>query len=346
MTVCLTVAGAGLIGRRHAQAIAAAEGVALAAIVDPSDAAAEVAAQYAVPHFRTLEEHFEAGTPDGVILATPNQAHVSGGMACIDALVPVLVEKPLADDLAEGQALVEAATAADVPLLTGHHRRHNPLIARAKQVIDEGRLGQITAVQGTCWLTKPDEYFQTEWRRLKGAGPVYLNLIHDVDLLRHLCGDITSVHAMESNAVRGHEVEETAAILLRFANGALGTVTVSDAVVAPWSWELTARENPAYPATPEDCYRIGGTQGALSLPNLSLWTCPEDRSWWAPIAATKLPFGFDDPLVRQVTQFAAVIRGEEKPLVSGLDGLAALRVIEAVKRSAETGQTITLPPSE
>ena len=78
-----------------------------------------------------------------------------------------------------------------------------------------------------------------------GAGPVLVNLIHDIDLLRFLCGPITSVRALMSNAVRRNPVEETAGILLGFASGAIGTVTVSDAVPAPWSWELTAGENPA-----------------------------------------------------------------------------------------------------
>ena len=73
-----------------------------------------------------------------------------------------------------------------------------------------------------------------------------MNLIHDMDLLRHLCGEVTSVQAFESNAARGIR-EDSAVILLRFANGALGTVTVSDTIVAPWSWELTTGgENPAY----------------------------------------------------------------------------------------------------
>ncbi len=68
--------------------------------------------------------------------------------------------------------------------------------------------------------------------------------------------------------MRGNPIEETAAILLSFANGALGTFSVSDTTAAPWSWELTARENPAYPATGQACYMIGGTEGALELPGL------------------------------------------------------------------------------
>ncbi len=103
------------------------------------------------------------------------------------------------------------------------------------------------SVEATCWLAKPDDYFEVAWRREAGAGPIFTNLIHDIDLMRALCGDVTSVQAIETNAIRGHAVEESAAVLLRFENGALGTLNVSDATVAPWSWETTSGENRGFP---------------------------------------------------------------------------------------------------
>jgi predicted dehydrogenase len=340
MTLRLALAGAGLIGRRHARAVALAEGVELSAIADPDPAAAPVAAAQGVPLYGSLEELIAADRPDGVILATPNQLHAEQAGVCIAAGLPTLIEKPLATDLASAERIVAKGRAAGVPLLTGHHRRHNPLIAKAREVIAAGQLGRIVAVQATTWFYKPDAYFETDWRRRQGAGPVYLNLSHDIDLLRHLCGEIATVHAVESRMARGNEVEDTAAIVLTFAGGALGTMSVSDSVVAPWSWELTARENPMYPATGQSCYLIGGSERSLSLPDLSIWSNPAQRSWSEPIGATRLVCDFEDPLVRQIRQFAAVIRGEEEPLVSAEEGLRTLRVIEAIKTSARTGSTI------
>lgn len=205
----------------------------------------------------------------------------------------------------------------------------------------EGSLGSIVTVQATCWFYKPDDYFDTSWRSKPGAGPVFLNLVHDIDLLRHLCGEVASVQALESSNVRGFEVEDTAAILLGFQNGALGTINVTDTSVAPWSWEMTARENPAYSATPESCYLIGGTQASLSLPNLTLWHNESQRSWWNPLSSTKIAFDFENPLDAQIRQFAAVIRGEELPLVSAEEGLKTLRVIEAIKHAAGTGEAVS-----
>ena len=78
------------------------------------------------------------------------------------------------------------------------------------------------------------------------------------------------MHAMASNAVRGFEVEDTAVISLRFASGALGSLTLSDTAASPRSWEQTSGENPDFPRHPEeDCCFITGTQGSLALPELS-----------------------------------------------------------------------------
>lgn len=328
------VVGVGLIGQRHAEAVCSSATGELAAVVDPSPVAAAFAEQLGVRCFSKLSQLLESGLVDGVVLSTPNEFHVSQALACISAKLPVLVEKPLAVDLAGAKAIVDASDAAGVPVLTGHHRRHNPLISRAKELISEGGLGRITAVQATTWFYKPDDYFDVGWRTQPGAGPVYLNLIHDIDMLRHLCGEIVQVQAMESNTIRGHAVEDTAVILLRFADGALGTLSVSDCTVAPWSWESTSRENPAFPVTNEVCCQIGGTQGSLAIPDLSLWQYPQKTGWMEPISALKQPFAMRDPLVRQIDHLVSVINGEQTPLVSARDGMINQEIIEAVKCSA------------
>lgn len=340
--VKLAVLGAGLIGKRHIEYVAAEPVAKLSAVIDPSPAGQALARDHGTKWFPDFAAMMTAHRPDGVIIATPNQIHVTNGLESITAGIPALVEKPIADDVASATMLVEAAEAAGVPLLVGHHRRHNPMIQAAKRAIEAGHLGRVLAVHGFCWFFKPDDYFDVAWRREKGAGPVFLNLIHDIDNLRHLCGDIVSVHAFESNDVRKYAVEETAVIALRFASGALGTVSVSDSIVAPWSWELTAGENPAYHRTGESCYQIGGTHGSLTIPYLDLWHNPDKRSWWEPVRRERLHYSQQDPLRLQVQQFCKVIRGEEDPLVTGREGLEALRVIEAVKLSAVTGRLIRL----
>ena len=87
---------------------------------------------------------------------------------------------------------------------------------------------------------------------------------------------------------------------------------------------------------------LGGTKGALSIPDLSVWSHGDTPDWWSPISATRAPRDASDPLVNQIAHFAEVIRGNAEPLVSGLEGLRTLRVVEAIQQSAETGKTVHL----
>jgi len=341
--VAIAVVGAGLIGRQHIERIVAGAGVRLACVVDPTPEAKALAERHDAAWAPDIATMLREGGADGAIVATPNQLHVDHGLACVEAGLPVLVEKPLADEPAAARRLVETAEAAGVPVLTGHHRRYNPLIRAARERIAGGAVGRIIAVHATCWFFKPDDYFAPEWRRSPGAGPVFINLIHDIDLLRHLCGEIVAVQAAESNAMRGNPVEETAVILLHFANGALGTVTVSDTVVSPWSWELTSRENGLYRPSGEECYLIGGTHGSLTVPANALWRNSGERSWHQPVERSVGPVEAEDPLTLQMAHFRDVVLGRAEPLVSGREGLRTLEVIAAIKRATRSGSTERVP---
>ncbi len=338
----LAVIGAGLVGKKHIALIRQSPICRLVCIVDPDEGARKLAEDLSVHWYPSVDKMCAEEMVDGAIVATPNQFHVEHGLRLIDHGVPVLIEKPLASDVAGARQLVAAAEAAKVPLLTGHHRRHNPLIQKAKAMIDDGQIGRPVSLSMTCWLMKPEAYYEADWRTKKGAGPIYINLIHDLDLARHFLGDVKKVMAMQSSATRGFEVEDTAVILLEFVNGALGTINLSDTIVSPWSWELSSAENADYPTTTEHAYMIGGSTGALAVPNLSLWAAEDKPSWWQPIKQVKPVYGSADPLVRQIEQFVAVITENEAPLVNGADGLASLILIEAVKRAAETGETVYL----
>lgn len=342
--IALSVAGYGLVGRRHAEAIAQVRGVEAVAVIDSDPAARARAEQDGYVSHASLEECLSDGRVDGVILSTPNALHVEQALICVEAGCPVLIEKPIATRSNEAEGLVARAASRGVPILVGHHRRHNPLIHRAREIIDSGEIGDIRAVQATCWFYKPDAYFdQAPWRRRAGAGPISVNLVHDVDLLRFLCGDVATVRAVAHPARRGGDNEDVASALLEFTNGAIGTVTVSDSIVAPWSWEMTAAEYPIYPRTSESCYLIGGSSGSLSLPDLRVWRHANGASdWWTPISATSEIRGATDPLVNQIAHFAEVIQGKAEPLVSGAEGLQTLRVIEAIQHAAASGSRVDL----
>lgn len=342
----IAVAGAGYIGQAHMAVAQASPACTLSAIVDPSPAAAAVAAQAGVPLYASIDELLARDRPDGLVLATPNQLHVPQALQCIDAKLPILLEKPIATSVAEGEQLLERVEETGARVLVGHHRAHSPIMAKARQVVESGQLGRLVSVMGSATFLKPDHYFaDAPWRREIGGGPILLNMIHEVHNLRMLCGEIVAVQAFASQAARGFPVEDTVAINLRFASGALGSFMLSDTAACPRSWEQTSQENKAYPSyADEDCYVIAGTNGSLSVPTMRLKTYPrpEDRSWWKEFEVGVVGLVRDDPLKHQIAHFGAVVRGEAAPLVSARDGLQNLRVTEAIAEAARSGQVVQL----
>lgn len=340
----IAVVGAGSIGQAHMGAAQQSGTVVLSALVDPAPAAKALATKAGVPCYLSLDALLAAQCCDAVVLATPNQLHVPQALQCLSAGLPTLLEKPIAPTVVEAQQLVLAAEARKSKLLIGHHRAHSPIMAKAREVVQSGQLGRLVSVMGSAQFFKPDHYFDDgPWRRELGAGPVLLNMIHEVHNLRMLCGEITAVQAFTSNAVRGFAVEDTVAINLRFASGALGTFMLSDTAACARSWEQTSQENTAYPNyDDEDCYVVSGTFGSLSVPTLRLKTYAqsEDRSWWKPFEQSTIGVVREDPIQLQMEHFGQVARGEVSPLVSARDGLANLRITEAIMQSAHTGHIV------
>ena len=342
----IAVAGAGVIGRRHIELLRHHAQTVLCALIDPAPAAAQLALAEGVPHYHSIEQYLSAceaeDRPDGIILATPNAMHVAGAMLCLHHAIPALIEKPVADTLAEAEKLIAAQDHSATPLLVGHHRRHSPILASVKQAIADGKLGRQVSVTGTALFHKPDDYFTAgPWRTMAGGGPLLINLIHEIDGLRYLLGEIVAVQAMASNAVRGFDVEDSAVISLRFASGALGSFTLSDTAASPRSWEQTSGENHAYDAHPaEDCYFITGKHGSLAVPSMRLWTYEGEHSWFAPLTLNELPSPRTDPLAHQLDHFCEVIRGHAAPLVSVRDAVQSLRVTLAIIEAASSGNTI------
>lgn len=322
--------GAGQFGRRHIETIRNEPQCELVAVADPAYAGEKAFSDY--------RQMLDQAKPDGVVIATPNALHVPVGLACIERGVPVLVEKPIAETVALANQLVAAAERSRVPLLVGHHRRHNPIVEKAREIVQGGGIGRLTAVAALWLLQKPADYFDVAWRREAGGGPLLINAIHDIDDLRFICGEIEEVRAMTSNRARNFSVEDTAAVALRFANGALGTLTVSDAVAAPWSWELASGENPVYPRQDQNCYFFTGTQGSLALPSLELHSYKGKKGWYAPLTGEKLEVKHEDPQARQLRHFCRVIRGEEKPRIDGADATRTLAVVEAIRAAAAAQQ--------
>ena len=171
-----------------------------------------------------------------------------------------------------------------------------------------------------------------------------INLIHDLDVLRFICGEIRQVYAQSGSSARGLEVEDSLSITLSFASGALGSIVASDAAPSPWSYELTSGENSYYFHTSENSYYFLGTRAALALPKMELWRYadPARAGWQHPLEQSLRKVARADPLVRQLEHFCRVVRREEPPLVDGRDGTRSLAVALAVLESIDRETPVEL----
>lgn len=336
----LCVIGAGSIGARHIAVACCSDRVSLTAIVEPDPARRAHFADLGLP---------VVATPDDVpretraaIYATPTGAHHANVLDGLARGWAVLVEKPIAATVRNARAMDRAAQVAGLPLITGHHRRCHPFSQAARSAITE--LGDLVGVQGLWSLRKHDSYYDIPWRCQPGAGPLMTNLSHEIDLLRFLIGEITDVTALSSSARRGLEIEDTAAIAIRFENGALGSFMISDAGASPWSFEAATAENPAIAASHQDYVRIIGTQGALEFPALTRWTRsgPGEIEWSKPLKRQPgASFPKVDPLLEQINRFAALANGaEDDILCTPTAATAALEITLAVALSAKSGRPV------
>ena len=334
----LGLIGLGWIGQRHLDLATAEPECQLTAVADP----AVNRAPAGVAHYSSHVEMLDSEQLDGVIVAAPTQLHAPIGLQCVQRRLPVLIDKPFTDTVESGRELVEAANARGVAIAVGHHRRFDPAVRAAREILRSGEIGELVGVSGLWAVRKPDAYYEIEWRRKPGGGPVLINLIHDIDMLRFCCGEIESVYAETASGRREFEVEESGAIILRFASGALATISFSDQAPSPWGWERATADNPSIPGTGENCFRFFGTKGAFEFPNIAFWQNVPDvePSWLAPISREARPIPPRAALAAQLKSFCEVVRGECEPVIGPADALATLAATVAIQESARRGSPV------
>jgi len=336
----IAVVGVGLIGKKHVRLLKSNPKFELAAVVNPSDIE-DMPELNQVDHFRSHHQLLGEKRIEAAIIASPNETHADIAIDFINAGIPVLIEKPLASSLEEGERIITAAAARDVPVLMGHHRRYNPLVDEMKLTIKSKRLGELVAFSGVWGAFKPDGYFETAWRIGETGGLILINLIHEIDYLQAMLGPVESLCALAGRKKRNRPGEESVVVALRFVSGVVGTVTISDSVSTPWTWEQATGENePSFPMTGLSPYRFMFSGGSVEFPSMNTWhqVTPD---WTSPHEFERLD-RLKSPMqmvfVDQIDHFHDVARRKALPRVTAEDGLEALKVARAVKR-AITGAT-------
>jgi len=142
----LAVIGIGLIGLRHAELIAAHPMASVVGLCDVDPSRRAVADRLGVPFYTSVAELLERERPTGVVIATSNATHADVAEICAQRTIHLLIEKPIASTLDEARRIGETAQSGGIGVLVGHHRRHNPLVQKTRELVREGALGRLTGV--------------------------------------------------------------------------------------------------------------------------------------------------------------------------------------------------------
>ncbi len=328
----ILVAGAGLIGIRHCRHIAELPGMNLAGVIEHD---AERLKGLNAPGFASFEA---VDVPvDGVVIATPTHLHREHARQAAMRGWHMLIEKPVAETLEEADEIVDIAERGGVKTLVGHHRRHHGLVQKLKSLVEGGAIGRPIGTAMIWAMGKPDNYFKGNWRDGPHGSPVLINLVHDIDLLRFVLGEISHVTAMAGLKLRGKERVESGTASLDFENGAVGSILFSDASASPWGFEAGTGENPNIATTGQDMLWIIGQRGGISFPSLTVWSGAADWSKAPLMVRHEAQSGI--PLVRQLEHFCAVMNGKCAPLCSAEDGRQTLSVALKVQAAMEGAKT-------
>ncbi len=311
----LLIAGLGLIGARHLEHALRVPGIEVVGVVDPVVASD-------LPRWDAIEDvDVEA---DAIVIATPSHLHGDHAEAAAARGWHMLIEKPVAHSLEAADRIISVSGAAGVQTLVGHHRRHHSCVVALKDLLDRGEIG-VPVLASLIWsMKKPDDYFLGNWRAGADGSPVLINLVHEVDLLRHLFGEVTAVQGIGANALRGAGRVESGVVGLGFASGVSASIAFADCAVSPWGFEAGTGENPNIGTTGEDYLRVTGTKGSVGFPSLTVWSGAAD--WSEPAQPVSREVVRNVPLEAQLAHFRDVVAGRAAPVVSAVEGRKSLEV--------------------
>jgi predicted dehydrogenase len=322
--------GAGGIAGAHARAYRQLGSEGLVRVLGVCDvdaaAASRRAAELSAPHVSTDYRDLLALDLDAVDICLPHDLHAPVALAAIARGRHVLVEKPLATSLADGERMVDAARAAGVVLQVGHNERFDPQYQEMKGLLDRGVIGEVFAARAdhNQDLRLPEGHWLRSEHR-SGGGAVIGSGIHRVDLLRWFLGEVREVYSVHRVLPDRLEGEAAALTMLRFEGGAVATLSTNWAVRrSPW-YELMWLYG-----TRGSVHNVGGLHVDSEL-------LPECDGGFV-----QRPLPPKDSFTEEIRHFAACVAAGRAPLTRGEEGLRALAVCLAAYRSARSGVPVAV----
>ena len=318
------IIGCGAISHSHLRSYAANGRAQIVAVADPIQAVAEARAEeYEAKAYCDYEQLLRSEELDAVSICTPPPSHREITERAAARGLHVLCEKPLAMSVEEGHAMVAAAKHANVYLLTAFCNRFYTPIAKAKEWIDAGKLGPLhhlrlrfagVELMAGTWLGDP----------ARGGGILWESGPHYVDLFRYLVGEMKSIYAKGATLAQDISGTDTVVFMAESVDGVVGTMEGS------WSSPHT-----------EKCVEVYGEYGAIVIDFSTGWS---RFSLDHVTERVEADVGGHDRFYLEVSHFLDCVAGKAAPIVTGEDGVEAMRLIEAARQSIQTGLPVTVVP--
>ena len=335
------IIGGGMIANFHAQAIQAMEGGQLEGIYARNPERAKSLSQlYHCKAYSDLAEMLANSSIDIVTIATPSGAHLTPSIAAAKAGKHIICEKPLEVTPARIEQMIQVCKEQKVVLAGIFNRRFNPAVEAFKKAIDEERFGQLTLCDAYVKWYRTQEYYDSgAWRgtwELDGGGALMNQSIHTIDQLIYLAGPIKRLSASTTCLIHeGIEVEDTAVAILEFESGARGVI---QGATSCWS-------SSGHPAEVHIC----GSEGSVFMSDESfrVWDfkTPKQEDELVKnnlMGGAVQGLGANDPSainfdghLRNFENVVEAIKAGKAPLITGEEGLKAVKVIDAIYRSAK-----------
>jgi len=302
MNTRVAVIGVGALGRHHARILAALPGVDLVGVVDVNESRArEIGSLVNASSFSSAAEML--GHVDAVTVAVPTEAHLSVSLPFLQRGIGVLVEKPLARDAREAQAMIDAARASGAVFGVGHTERYNPAVAAVRPLLDHPRFIEVHRLG-----TFPDRSLDID--------VVFDLMIHDLDVVLSIVpSEVVAVEAVGVAVLT--QRPDIANARLKFASGCIANITASriskDRVRKIRVFQRDAYLSVDYAAQEVERWRLVRGNGGM-----------------AAIDGGKLDVTNEEPLKRELADFVAAVRDKRDPGVTGADGLRAIELAERV----------------
>lgn len=353
----IAILGCGKVAHLHAKAVQNLKNAKLAGVWSRSESTAKTfASKYNVPFYTKIETLIQQENIDLAIVCTPHPFHLEPAEKAAGAGAHVLVEKPLASTLEDSDKIIKACRKTGVKLGVISQRRWYKPVKRVKDAIDAGKIGK--PVFGTInmlgWRDKA-YYDADEWRgtwKMEGGGVLVNQAPHQLDILLWYMGEIDEVFGLWKNLNHPYiEVEDTAVAIIKFKNGAIGNVIVSNSQKPGIYGKVHVHgENGASVGVQTDggAMFIAGMSGILEPPVNDIWSVPgEEKLLEQWKVEDSEHFNSIDPTVyymeRQIDDFLNAIRNKNEPLVNGEEGRRTVELFTAIYRSTRDNKPVKFP---